>query len=109
MVGHTKGRGRQDRHNGSTKGLPAIYVYALAPGFRRRMGLDRNEGRGALSVSDGVVGETWAQVPDRAFSGVGEGQCAKVKAYYRLIDEPEESAVTMSGILAAHRERTVRP
>ena len=32
----------------------------------------------------------------------------KVKAYYRLIDQPEESAVTMSGILAPHRERTLR-
>lgn len=37
-----KGRGQQDRHNGSTKGLPAIYVYSLAPGFRRRMGGDGN-------------------------------------------------------------------
>jgi hypothetical protein len=55
-----------------------------------------------------VAGETWAQVPDCAFSGVGKGQCAKVKACYRPIDEPKESAVTMSDILAAHRKRTVR-
>ena len=48
------------------------------------------------------------QAPGRAFSGVAKGRWAQVKAYYRLIDQPEESAVTMAGILAPHRERTVR-
>lgn len=134
LVGHTQGRGRQDRHNESTKSVKAIYVYPLTHDFRSRMGLDPNRGRGALSVSDGLEGKAWAEhefggaplgdarlsrrlvavaaakaeVPDRAFSGVARGEWAKVKAYYRLIDQPEESAITMAGILAPHRERTVR-
>lgn len=134
LVGHTRGRGRQDRHNASAKSVKAIYVYPLEHDFRKRMGLDPNGGRGALSVSDGLEGDAWAQhefggaplgdarlsrrlvdvaaakaqAPDRAFSGATQGEWAKVKAYYRLIDQPEESAVTMPGILAPHRERTLR-
>ena len=34
------------------------------------------------------------------------GDPAAVKGYYRLIDQPEASAVTVSNILAPHRERT---
>ena len=36
-----------------------------------------------------------AQVPDRAFSGVAKGDWPAVKGYYRMIDQPEESAVSM--------------
>ena len=31
-----------------------------------------------------------------------------MKGYYRLIDQPDESAVTMENILLPHREQTVR-
>ena len=54
------------------------------------------------------VAEDKAEVPSRAYSGVAKGDWAKVKAYYRMIDQPEESAVNMPNILAPHRERTVR-
>ena len=47
-----------------------------------------------------------AQEPGRAFTGVARGDPAAVKGYYRLIDQPEASAVTVSNILAPHRERT---
>ncbi len=33
---------------------------------------------------------------------------AAVKGYYRLIDKPDDSAVSMVGILLPHRQRTVR-
>jgi len=49
-----------------------------------------------------------ARQPGRAFSGVAKGDGAAVKGYYRLIDQPEESAVTMENILLPHRRRTVR-
>jgi hypothetical protein len=52
--------------------------------------------------------EEKAQVPSRTFSGVAKGDWPKVKAYYRMIDQPEDSAVNMPNILAPHRERTVR-
>ena len=47
-----------------------------------------------------------AQEPGRAFTGVARGDPAAVKGYYRLIDQPEASAVTVSNILTPHRERT---
>ena len=134
LVGKTKGRGRQDRFNQSALSRKEIYVYPIERDFRKRMGLGPNAGLGALSPVDGLEAGQWAQnefgaaplgderlskrlvnaaaakaeVPGRAFSGVAEGDWPAVKGYYRMIDQPEESAVSMSNILAPHRGRTVR-
>jgi hypothetical protein len=133
-VGQTKGRGRQDRGKQFALNPKAIYVYPLEAEFRQRMGLSADAGLGALSPAQGLETEQWAenefggaplgdarlskrlvkvagakaQVPSRAFSGVAKGDWPAVKAYYRLIDQPEESAVTLSSILAPHRRRTLR-
>ena len=37
-----------------------------------------------------------------------QGQRAAVKGHYRLIDQPDDSAVTPQNILAPHRQRTLR-
>lgn len=133
-IGKTKGRGRQDRFKKSALGIKAIYVYALDNDFRKQLGLPSHAGRGALEPADGLDGRQWsehefggaplgdarlskrlvsvagakAEAPGRAFSGVAEGDWAATKAYYRMIDQPEESAVTLANILAPHRQRTVR-
>lgn len=133
-IGMTKGRGRQDRNKKTELSIKSIYVNPLSNDFRVQMGLSSNAGQGALSLIDGLEGETWAehefggadlgddrlnkrlikvaaakaQVPDRAFSGVAKGDWPAVKAYYRFIDQPKESAVTPANILAPHRERTIR-
>jgi hypothetical protein len=133
-VGKTKGRGRQDRYTESALSVKEIYVYPLMRDFRERMGLPRDAGLGALGPADGMETEHWAknefgdaplgdarlsrrlvevaakkaEVPDRAYSGVAKGDWASVKGYYRMIDQPDESAVNMANILLPHRERTVR-
>jgi hypothetical protein len=133
-VGKTAGRGRQDRFNQSSLSMKAIYVYPIEKDFRKRMGLSADAGLGALSPDQGLESGLWAEnefggaplgdarlskrlvsvaedkaeVPGRAYSGVAKGDWQKVKAYYRMIDQPEESAVSMPNILAPHRERTVR-
>jgi len=133
-VGKTKGRGRQDRCNQSALSAKAIYVYPIQHDFRKRMGLSPDAGLGALSPVDGLEADHFAEnefggaplgdarlskrlvqvaaakaaVPDRAFSGVAQGDWAAVKAYYRMIDQPETSAITMTTILAPHRTRTIR-
>jgi hypothetical protein len=133
-VGQTKGRGRQDRTRTSTLSIKAIYVYPLESDFRKQMGLSADAGQGALGVADGLETAHWAknefggaplgdarlskrlvnvatakaEVPDRAFSGVAKGDWAAVKAYYRMIDQPDESAVDMPNILLPHRQRTLR-
>jgi hypothetical protein len=133
-VGRTKGRGRQDRFRQATETAKDIYVYPLEKDFRAQLGLAADAGRSALGPADGLEKDTWAEKefggaplgdarlsrrlvnvadakanePWRAFCGVAQGDWAAVKAYYRLIDMPEESAVTMANILRPHRERTVR-
>ena len=134
LIGKTKGRGRQDRLNQFALSVKDIYVYPIENDFRRKMGLSPNAGRGALDPADGMEADHWAehefggaplgdvrlskrlvsvaeekaQVPNCAFSGVAKGDWAKVKAYYRMIDQPEESAVNMPNILVPHRKRTVQ-
>lgn len=133
-VGCTQGRGRQDRHRKKAETVKDIYLYLLEKDFRVKLGLPADNDLGALEVADGLGGETWAgkefggaplgdkrlssrlvecagakaKKPDRAFSGVAEGDWPAVKGYYRLIDHPDESAVTMENILLPHRQRTVR-
>ena len=133
-VGQTKGRGRQDRFRKAEETVKDIYVYPLEKGFRAQLGLAADAGRSALGPADGLEAATWAGkefggaplgderlskrlvnvasakagTPGRAFTGVAQGDAAALKGYYRLIDMPEDSAVTMDNILLPHRERTVR-
>ncbi len=133
-IGQTKGRGRQDRLSQSALSRKAIYVYPLESEFRKHLGLSPNAGLGALDMTDGLDAEHWseyefggaplgdkrlskrlvsaaeikAEDPTRAFCGVAKGDWAATKGYYRMIDQPETSAVTMPNILAPHRQRTAR-
>jgi len=133
-VGKTKGRGRQDRFARSALGVKAIYLHPLERDFRKQLGLSPDAGLGALAPAEGLDGAQWAEhefggaplgdarlskrlvsvagakaeAPGRAFSGVAEGDWAATKAYYRMIDQPEESGVTLTTILAPHRQRTLR-
>jgi hypothetical protein len=133
-VGRTQGRGRQDREKQMAETVKDIYLYPLDKKFRIKLGLPADSGPGALDVADGLDADQWAEKefggaslgdkrlsnrlvgcadakakkPDRAFSGVAEGDWPAVKGYYRLIDHPDESAVSMDHILLPHRQRTVR-
>ncbi len=119
MVGQTKGRGRQDRYGRSALSRKAIYVYPLESDFRGLMGLSPDAGLDALTPASGLEKDHWAENefggaplgdvrlskrlvnvaaakaedPRRAFSGVAKGDWPAVKAYYRMIDQPDESAI----------------
>jgi hypothetical protein len=133
-VGCTKGRGRQDRDRKMALTVKDIYLYPLDKEFRAKLGLAPDSGPTALDITDGLNEDTWAEkefgnaplgdkrlsdrlvecasakakVPDRAFTGVAKGDWAAVKGYYRMIDHPDETAVSMENILKPHRERTIR-
>ena len=133
-VGRTQGRGRQDRFTQRGETIKDIYVYPLQPEFRARLGLAEGAGLGPLAPAQGVEAGNWAseefggaplgdarlsrrlvniaqskgQEPGRAFSGVAQGDWPAVKAYYRLIDHPDEAAVSLPQILQPHRKRTLR-
>jgi hypothetical protein len=133
-IGKTKGRGRQDRYSKSTLSQKTIYMYTLDIQFRKQLGLSPSAGLGTLGISEGLEAAQWAehefggaplgdkrlsrrlvnvahakaQTPGQAFSGAAKGDWAATKAYYRMIDQPEDSAVNLTTILQPHRERTAR-
>lgn len=133
-VGRTKGRGRQDNHREPTLNIKDIYVFVLDQNFREDMGLSPKEVPGPLELTDGLDAAQWAQnefggaplgdirlskrlvrsaqelsdKPGSSYSNVAKGDWAATKGYYRMIDTPENSAMTMENILLPHRERTVR-
>jgi len=132
-VGHSQGRGRQDRHNRCPESRKAIFVYPLAADFRARRGVGPEPVGERLDITEGLEEHCWAenefgdaplgdrrlskrlvesaalqgQAPGRAFSGAAQGDWPRVKGYYRMIDQPEDSAVRLEAILAPHRERTI--
>jgi hypothetical protein len=127
-VGQTQGRGRQDRAHEHAETVKTIYLYPLEKGFRSRMGVERPV-RQALAMTAGLEGDRWAEnefggaqlgderlskrrvesariqaeKPTQAFSGAAQGNRSLVKGYYRMIDQPDDSAVTLEAILAPHR------
>lgn len=133
-VGKTKGRGRQDREHQSAKTIKTIYVYRLQADFRARMGVPEPVGLVALAPGQGLEGDGWASQefggavlgderlserlvdsarmqaaqPGQAFSAVAKGDWPATKGYYRFIDQPDDSPVTVASILAPHRARTVQ-
>ena len=133
-IGKTKGRGRQDRYSESPLSQKTIYLYPLDTQFRKQLDLSPNAGLGALDIGEGLDAEHWAdhefggaplgdqrlskrlvsvahakaQNPGSAFAGTVQGDWAATKAYYRMIDQPDNSAVNLENILQPHRERTAR-
>ena len=133
-VGSTRGRGRQDRLRASGESVKDVYVYVLEQGFRARLGLARQMGLGPLPVDAALESSSWAELefggaplgdvrlsarlvqsavtmaenPMLSFASAAGGDKALVKGYYRLIDQPDDSAVTMESILLPHRQQTIR-
>jgi hypothetical protein len=133
-VGATKGRGRQDERNEAAAGVKEIYLYVLAHDFRQRLGLPEHAGLGPLPLDAGLEPKNWAeqefggaplgdkrlsqrlvqsasvqsQCPMRSFPSAAGGDQALIKGHYRLLEQPDESAVTMENILKPHRQQTMR-
>jgi len=134
LVGQTQGRGRQDRENNKAETRKAIYLYPLEKDFRTRLGVPDEAKQKTLDITAGLDGAQWAnnefggaqlgdqrlshrlvesaviqaQTPGRAFCGAAQGDWPLVKGYYRMIDKPDDDALTMAAILAPHRLRTVQ-
>jgi hypothetical protein len=133
-IGSSQGRGRQDREAAKAESIKDIYVHVLAADFRKRLGLGAQAGLGPLAVEANLDPESWAQQefgeaplgdqrlsrrlvqsatlqasdPMGSFSDAAGGDRAVIKGHYRLLDQPDDSAVTMENILAPHRQQTLR-
>jgi hypothetical protein len=131
-VGQTQGRGRQDRAHRYEAGIKAIYVYPLVEDFRERLGGQAPSSWVPLAAGEGLERWSWAEQefggaplgderlsrrlvasaarlaeqPGREFSSVAQGDVPAVRGYYRLIDKPADSEVTMAAMLAPHQART---
>lgn len=133
-VGHTAGRGRQDRGHAPAGTVKSVYMYALETRWRRQLGLAEVAAPPALAPGDGLDSAGWtahefggaplgdqrlsarlvksagllASLPGQPVTANAGHDRAAVKGYYRLIDQPASSAVTPANILAPHRARTVQ-
>ena len=133
-IGQTQGRGRQDRKNQHVKSVKTIYVYAIEPEWRAKLGVAEPVGLQPLEIGQGLDADQWAAqefgganlgdsrlnerlvasaqalgaMPGRTLSGACQGDWPAVKGYYRMIDKPDDSALNAAAILAPHRERTVQ-
>ena len=129
-VGPTAGRGRCDRAHRSARTVKSVYLYELAPHWRRTLDVARVEAAPSRSPGEGLDSAQWAHhelggaplgdkrlsarlvrsaellasCPGHVFTGAPDR--AAVKGYYRLIDHPDESQVTPEHIVAPHRART---
>lgn len=133
-VGQSQGRGRQDREKKSPETIKDIYVHVLVKDFRDRLGLPAHSGLGPLPLGTGLESENWAErefgdaplgdkrlskrlvqsaklqgdSPTLSFPAAAKGDKTLVKGHYRLLDQPDDSAVTMENILLPHRQQTIR-
>jgi hypothetical protein len=133
-IGKTQGRGRQDRYSKREKSIKTIYVYEVEPNWRDLMGVAKPPGLQPLQIGDALDALEWAAqefggadlgdkrhndrlvtsaqlqatMPGRTISAASQGDWPTVKAYYRMIDQPDDSQITPEAILAPHRQSTIR-
>lgn len=133
-VGRTKGHGRQGG-NRKPETIKDIYTYSLTNDFHKKMGCSSKvEVLEPIEMTSGIDSENWAdnefgdaqlgdkrltarliqsakdqaEKPGLAFAPAVGGDWSKTKAYYRMIDQPDDSAVTMENILQPHKKRTMQ-
>ena len=133
-IGETAGRGRQDRDKRRAAGVKLIYMFELRRDWRSRLGVAWVDPAPRLEPGEGLDAAQWAQnefggaqvgdkrltarlvrsaallaeYPGRAISANARSDAAAVDGYYRLLEQPEKTAVTAESILAPHRERSLQ-
>ena len=132
-VGETAGRGRFALP-GQRVPVKAVFLYPLQRDWRRLLGADAALPCAPLGPADGLALDQFADnelgraplgdlrlskrlvqtaqmqaaAPMASIPAAAQGLRAAIKGHYRLIDQPDESAVTPQNILAPHRQRTLR-
>ena len=132
-VGETAGRGRQDRRRRHEKTVKTVWMRALRGDWRRRLGVPHIDHAPVLEPGEGLAADVWAEnefggaplgdkrlsarlvksatllgaYPGHKINASEKSDATAINAFYRLIEKPEESEVTVENILAPHRERSV--
>ena len=131
-VGQSKGRGRNGNKK-EGKSIKDVYMYALKPDFRRRMGLSKTEAIEPLSLEQGLESDEWAEQefggcalghvqrtaqlvnvagnkgrqPSGSYARACGGNRHEYKGYSRLINNKHE-AVSSRALISGHRQQTIR-
>ena len=133
-IGETAGRGRQDRHKDYGKTVKTVFVHALDRGWRQHLGVPWVDPAPVLQPGDGLNAAVWAgnefggaplgdkrlaarlvksagllaACPGRKINANSDSDRTAISAFYRLIESPVDSAVTVENILKPHRERSIQ-
>ena len=135
-VGETTGRGRQDREKRRGKTVKTVFLYELARNWRKKLGVSWVNHAPVLEPGEGLNAVDWAEnefggaplgdkrLSARLVKSVGllaaypgqkidansdsDSDSTAINAFYRLIEMPAETEVTVRNILAPHRERSVQ-
>ena len=132
-VGRTAGRGRQDRERRRARTVKTVFMFPLDRRWRRELGVPHVELRPVLEPGEGLSASEWAEnefggaplgdrrlsarlvksagllaaYPGHKINASPDSDSTAINAFYRLVEKPAESAVSVENILAPHRERTV--
>lgn len=127
-VGETAGRGRQDVRNEHGRTVKTVLMYPLFRRWRQQLGVREVALHPMLAPGESLNGNEWvvnefggAPLNDQrlsarlvksvemlaAYAGQkinadSRSDRTSINAFYRLIDMPEDSAVTVENILAPH-------
>ncbi len=133
MVGTTTGRGRQDRACKRETTVKTVFMRQLARSWRMELGVPHVDHAPSLGPGEGLNAEDraangfggaplgdkrlsarlvksaalLAEYPGRKINAGPAADSTAINAFCRMIEMPAESEVTVSNILAAHRERTI--
>ncbi len=134
-AGMSAGLGRFAGRGGPGVPPKAVWLRPLAPDWRAGLGAPEPEPPpGPLGCGEGLDRACWAESgsggaelgdrrlsarpgrsaaimaddPGAPFTAASHGDRAATAGWQRLVDRPAESEVTVEGILAPHRERTLR-
>ena len=101
-LGQSAGRGRQDRHNRHAETRKSVYIYPLAPDWRRRLGVPFVDHAPVLVPGHGLDSERWARME---FGGAPLGD---KRLTARLVRSAKLLAAYPDGRCAALRRPTGR-
>ena len=133
-VGRTGGRGRQDREKRRAKTVKTVFMRALERSWRRQLGVPPVDHAPSLEPGEGLNAQDWAAnefggaplgdqrlsarlvksagllaaYPGQKINASSDSGGNEVAGFYRMIEAPAESEVTVANILAPHRERSIR-
>lgn len=131
LVGQTKGRGRNGRHD-EGKSIKDIYVYPLVEDLREQVGvkleplhcLDAESGLDALGWAEQEFGDCplgdprrtrrlvkivrdQAVQPSGSYAQAAGGNRHELKGYYRFLNSGREE-LSLENLLQTHRQQTIR-